>query len=136
MKSGTPYFLKTTSGMSGFMNTLWLVKKSTIWEKLKAFPFLSCILPQEEDKHEERSGLGQYSKQGYKTLHVTMEEVKTSCDPIINFLCNWEQIFMHLVIENTCFSREKLRPYDQRKPLKSIYYYFYLSEPGSLLCYR
>lgn len=108
-------------------------ENSSIWGKTKTFPFLSCILPQEEAKHEERAVLGQYSKQGYKTLHVTMEEVKTS---IINFLCNWEQIFMLLVIENTCFSREKLRPYDQRKPLKSIYYYFYLSGLGSLLCYR
>lgn len=41
-----------------------------------------------------------------------MEEVKTSCDPIINFLCNWEEIFMLLVIENTYFNGEKLRPYD------------------------
>lgn len=51
------------------------------------FPLtLFSILPQEEDKHEERAVLGH--AQRYKTLHVTIKEVKTSCVLLVNFLCN------------------------------------------------
>lgn len=116
--------LKAQSGISGFRHTLWLVKKVYHFGETQSFlPFYPVFYLRRINMKE-----GQYwvsiIKKRYKTLHMTMEEVKMSCDPIINFLCNWEQIFILLVIENTCFSREELKPYDQRKPLNSIYYYF------------
>lgn len=49
-----------------------------------------------------------------------IKEAKASCILllIVNLLCNWEWTFKLLIIENTCSSGEKLRLYDQRKPLK------------------
>ena len=37
-----------------------------------------------------------------------MKGVKSSCDPVKNFLHTWESIFMLLVSDNTCYSKRKI----------------------------